>query len=556
MKLTSLTLLGLVALPVGIFAQSTDDYVPGQIVVKYRGESLSTLAKIAVRGTTQVRVPQISTEIISLPIGQDVAATLRTLKNDPNIVFAEPSFKRYLTNSNDPFLSQQYGLSQVKAFDAWNLTKGSSNAVVAVIDTGLRTTHEDILGKIAPGGYNFSERNENLADSNGHGTHCAGIVAATTNNALGVASAGYSARVLPLKIFPNATSANSAAAIIAAADRGARIISMSYGGPSRSQAEQDAVNYAWSKNCILFAAAGNEGSNDPAKIGFPAQHINVISVGATNASDQRASYSNFGPKVLLAGPGDRIASLGVQSDKQYVLMSGTSMATPFVASVAALIVGRNPQLSNQRIREILFSSADKVGDWVVNGRVNAFRAVQQMGTVQTLPIRSTLTEVSIPRIDNVIEGVNVQNLSAANMLSAVRANDSVLFNVGSVNRAAAGFIASVSGSLRLEAPTNLADLQTLGFTFTSRSMAGATAQVSFFNNKTGTWVRVATVAMGGNNLTTTVNITQAGFANYVATNGTVRFMVRNILPARTTPVSYTFAVNHAGLTGTFRSFAP
>lgn len=556
MKRTSLTLLGLVALPMGVYAQSTDDYVPGQIVVKYRGESLSTLAKIAVRGTTQARVPQINTEIVNLPAGQDLQATLRTLRSDSSVVYAEPSYKRYLNNSNDPLLSQQYGLAQVKAFDAWNLSKGSSNTVVAVIDTGLRTTHEDILGRIAPGGYNFSEKNDNVSDANGHGTHCAGIVAANTNNALGVASAGYSARVLPLKIFPNATSANSAAAIIAAADRGARIISMSYGGPSRSQAEQDAVNYAWSKNCVLFAAAGNDGSNDPAKMGFPAQHENVISVGATNASDQRASFSNFGPKVLLAGPGERIASLGIGSDKQYVFMSGTSMATPFVASVAALLIGKSPQLTNQRVREILFTSADKVGDWVVNGRVNAFRALQQTGTTQILPIRAALTEVSIPRIDNVVEGVNSQNLAAANILAAVRANDTAFFNVGSVNRNAAGFIASVSGSLRLEAPTNLADLQTLGFTFTSRSITGSTAHVSLFNNKTNAWVRVTTAAMTGDSSTINVNVAQADFANYVATNGAVRFMVRNILPARTTPVNYTFGVNHAGLTGTFRSFAP
>lgn len=559
MKRTRLTLVGLaLTLPVFVSAQTAQDIVPGRIIVKYRGEALSTLAKLSVRGETVSRVPEIAVETLRLPSTTSVSSAIQTLRNDPNVVYAEPVFRRqYFFDPNDTRRNDQYAIDQVRARQAWDIQRGTNNTIVAVIDSGFRVTHEEFVGRIAPGGFNFGNNNTDLTDNVGHGTHCAGLAVAGTNNARGIASISFGARLLPLKLGDLPTSDSSMRAITHAANNGARVVSMSYGGGFKSQAEQDAINFAWSRNVVLFAAAGN---SDSTQMNFPAASDNVISVGATDARDRKAGFSNFGPWVLIAAPGDSMLSTVTSGDQSYGLMGGTSMACPWAAGLAALMVGRNPAITNVRVRDILRTSSDPVQDtgreqnWARWGRINAFRAIQQVDTL--LPIQRTYVEAGIPRIDNVLEGVNVANATSAQAVSLMTNVDEQTFAVGSVNRGTIGNIASVTGVFRITRPTNLADLMTLSVNYRARSIEGSSSLIMLWNFRTSSWVQISSLGMSANPTATSIAISANDLQNFVNGEGTIRYMVRNVLPARVRTGGYILRVDQMDIAGQFRSTAP
>lgn len=312
--------------------------------------------------------------LVEVPKGQEKAMKEKYMKN-PNVEVAELDFTMYkMATPNDPLLSSQYHHGKVNTYGAWDVLAGS-NKTIAIIDTGIDADHPDLKGKLVPGKafglFNFSTN-----DDQGHGTHCAGIAAGTGNNGVGISGIDQTAKLMPVKVL-NFLGSGSTSDIINgvyfAADNGADVLSMSLGGGSFSQAFQDAINYAWGKNKIIVAAAGNDGVST---YSYPAAYSNVVSVAATDENDLKTSWSNYGTWVDVAAPGNNIYSS--TNDGKYGLMSGTSMATPLVSGLMALTWGKNPMASNAAVVDRVVSTADNtagVGSLFLHGRVNAFNAV-------------------------------------------------------------------------------------------------------------------------------------------------------------------------------------
>lgn len=298
-----------------------------------------------------------------------VAAARQALAGVPGITYVERDVEmRALATPNDTRYGEQYGPPMMGTPAAWDRGYGTASAVVAVIDSGIRRTHEDFTpaSRFLTGRDHVNGDNDPNDDC-GHGTHVIGTVAATTNNAKGVAGMAQ-ATILPLKALGavggllnvqcSGSTAGVAEAIIAAADQGAHIISMSIGGGASSTLE-NAVNYAWNKGVVLVAAAGNDGGSN--SIDYPGAYANTIAVAALTNTKARASYSDGGPQLDIAAPGSNVLSTYNSSNTSYSSLSGTSMATPHVAGALALAKSCAPGATNVQLRDALYATAEDLG---------------------------------------------------------------------------------------------------------------------------------------------------------------------------------------------------
>jgi subtilisin family serine protease len=278
---------------------------------------------------------------------------------------------------NDPGFVSQWHLAKIQSSQAWSVTTGSSSVVVAVIDTGVYGTHPDLASNLTPG-WNFVKSNSDTSDLLGHGTAVAGVIAATSNNGIGVAGVSWHSRIMPLAVVNEndlAAYSDIAGAIQYAADRGVRVINISIGGALPSTTLQSAVDYAWNKGALIFASAMNNGTSDPS---YPAACNHVMAVSATDNNDHLASFSSYGNWIAISAPGASI--LTTVNGGGYAYWFGTSFSSPIVAGVAALSLAVNPALTNAELVTILEKTADDIGPpgygssfgW---GRVNAFNAV-------------------------------------------------------------------------------------------------------------------------------------------------------------------------------------
>ncbi|HWS47798.1 MAG TPA: S8 family serine peptidase, partial [Acidimicrobiia bacterium] len=269
--------------------------------------------------------------------------------------------------TNDPLRPQQWALNAVDYESVWPATTGAG-VTVAVIDTGVRGDHEDLAGSVVPGTDlaadwpQYDPGRTGMVDPAGHGTHVAGIIAAHANNGLGIAGAAPGAKIMPVRVLDasgSGSSADVATGIIWAADHGARVINLSLGG-GESPGMQQAMQYALTKQVVTVAAGGNSygSGNQPT---YPAAYPEAIAVGAVDSSLRRAPYSNTGSYIDIAAPGDLIWSTYGTGRSQYALMSGTSMATPYVSAAAALVVAENPRITASALRQALLGSANGIG---------------------------------------------------------------------------------------------------------------------------------------------------------------------------------------------------
>lgn len=236
---------------------------------------------------------------------------------------------------NDPYFSLQYGLNLIHAPEGWKYEKGSSLVTIAVLDTGVDLSHPELVDKLTAG-YNFVSNNDIPQDDNGHGTGVAGICAAVTDNAAGIAGVSWGASIMPLKILDasgNGSFANAAKGIIWAANHGAQVINLSLGGYNSSSLLEDAINYALQKGVIVVAAVGNDGINS---ITYPARYPGVIAVGSVGQDGYRSVFSNYGPELDVVAPGSAIFSLSGLGNFGY--LSGTSAAAPFTSGLTALLL--------------------------------------------------------------------------------------------------------------------------------------------------------------------------------------------------------------------------
>jgi subtilisin family serine protease/plastocyanin len=300
---------------------------------------------------------------------------------------------------DDPLYSlSQWGVKRINADTAWDFTLGTHNVTVAVLDTGIDYTHDDIsqnMWKDGSGhyGYDFWNDDADPMDDNingyesgvwmpyvniFHGTHVAGVVGADINNAIGIAGTAQ-CKLMAVKVMNDSgegTDATVAQGMIWAVDHGAQIITMSLGVDSQTLALTNAVHYASAHGVVLVAAAGNEGLSS---ISYPAAYPEVIAVGASDKLDHRASFSNYGSNLEVMAPGVQIWS--AKPGDAYQELSGTSTATPFVAGVTALMLSINPALTAAQIRTVLNETADDLGttgwDMLTGwGMVDAHAAVQ------------------------------------------------------------------------------------------------------------------------------------------------------------------------------------
>jgi len=355
-----------------------------------------------------------------------------------DVLYAEPNFRIELSDPpssarsrdllerqpaseqpNDPMFAEQWALNNIgqdggtkradiDALKAWAKTTGSDEVVVAVLDSGVDYTHSDLRGNmwIRPenvpaytddelgtyndlNGFNGTDKIADPMDDNGHGTHCAGIIGAEGNNGEGIAGINWKVKIMPLKFLGRGGFGNTDDAIEAinyAIDRkkkgvNIRIISASWGSTSMSKALEDTIRAAGDAGILFVAAAGNDGSDNDKRPHYPSNYDlpNVISVAALDRNDQLASFSNFGVKTVhIAAPGKDILSTWLNDN--YREASGTSMATPYVAGVAALIIADQPNITMEKLRARLLNTTDKLdsltGKVASGGRVCAANATK------------------------------------------------------------------------------------------------------------------------------------------------------------------------------------
>jgi subtilisin family serine protease len=386
---------------------------------------------------------------IKLPEGVSVEEAAAKLKENSNVEYAEPNYiAKPLYIPNDPLYPQQWAHQKTQAEAGWNIERGKPNVVIAIVDTGVDYNHEDLAANIwrdaggNPGkdfvdidtaayiadgftlipGEDYTQIDNDPSDYFGHGTHCAGIVGAVADNNKGVAGVCHNCKIMPVRagfsIFISGYGEvglleedDTANAIIYAADNGAQVISMSFGGYG-SQVMKSAIDYAYSKGTTLVAAAGNSNSIVEQ---YPAAYENVIAVAATASDDSKAYYSSYGAWVDVAAPGgdkykdnmilSTVPKIGTLKDPSgYRALQGTSMACPYVAGLAGLIRAHHPTFTNAEVRQVLRLTADDVGgsEWNLqtgHGRVNNYQAL----LMDKAPSVARITSISFDRAKGLLQ---------------------------------------------------------------------------------------------------------------------------------------------------------
>ena len=387
------------AVPSGAVAQSYD---PDTVIVKFEpgtpGKTQNAALDVPGVGETIGRIDGVGANVVA--VRSDPATVSRRLSRNPNIAYAEPNYVMSIgATPNDLLYPDEYGLhntgqtgglpdADIDAPEGWDAAglsafPNTGGARVGIIDTGIDPAHPDLAGKTVACASSASSgtliTNGVCTDDNGHGTHVAGTISANTNNEIGVAGVGFNAPLVICKALATAAGVGLTSDIAnclnwTATQPGVKVISMSLGGGDNATLKS-AVQNANARGVLLVAAAGNDGDST---LNYPAAYPEVMSVAATTDSDQRASFSNANGDVEIAAPGENVLSSFVGGT--YLQLSGTSMATPHVSGVAAVVFGRMPTATAAQVRNTLTSTADDLGtdgrDPVFGfGRVNLCTAV-------------------------------------------------------------------------------------------------------------------------------------------------------------------------------------
>ncbi|TCS83685.1 S8 family peptidase [Tepidibacillus fermentans] len=347
-------------------------YIQNEVLIKFKKiPNQKELQLFLNQYQLQLKKKQDHTMIVYCPT-RSTKKLITILEKDSRIEYVEPHFI-YLTNELDKkpsqnrqsfipndrlYLDYQWNLPNIDTEQGWNFTKGNKDIIVAVVDTGVDLNHPEFQGKLVKG-YNVINPNRLPMDDDGHGTHVAGIISANTNNGQGIAGITWYNKIMPIKVLDQSgagTLFDVAQGIIWATDHGADVINLSLGNYAESKYLHDAIRYAFSKNVVLIAATGNDNTD---QLGYPAAYPEVIGVSAVDPNQQRAEFSNYGDDVDVVAPGVNIAS--TYPNNRYAALSGTSMASPHVAALAALIKSDNPMLTNREIISIITKTATDLG---------------------------------------------------------------------------------------------------------------------------------------------------------------------------------------------------
>ncbi|NQW17821.1 MAG: S8 family serine peptidase [Chloroflexi bacterium] len=415
-------------------------FVSGELLITFQppkaGPQIHTAGLAAEVFTSEVtfdtRLGTGDTWVAQVAVGTELAAA-STIAKDPRVKYAEPNYIYWASDlPDDPRFSELWGLNNtgqtggtvdadIDAPEAWDITTGTSSVVVAVIDTGVNYLHEDLdanmwvnPGEIAGNGidddlnghiddiHGIDTRNgdSDPMDDNGHGSHVAGTVGAVGNNALGVSGVAQNVSIMALKFLSSSGGGSTDDAITAfqyvidmKQNHGVniKVTQNSWGGGGFSQGLSDVVNQAGALGILTIAAAGNSGTDNDVSPHYPSSFDSpyMIAVAASDHNDQRASFSQYGSQsVDIAAPGTNILSTVLGNN--YGIKQGTSMATPQVSGIAALIASQHPTSSPAQIRRVLLNSIDALPAWeslvATGGRANAHSAVINDGSTSTLII--------------------------------------------------------------------------------------------------------------------------------------------------------------------------
>lgn len=364
--------------------------------------------------------------VVRLPAGVDVQEKMRALAASSEVEYVHPNHVLRIDGAlgaqssnapNDSLFSQQWALHLLRAKQAWEITAGAPDVLVAVIDTGVQHDHPDLVGALwinrgedadldgragagdyngidddnngfiddvagwdftdapnFPDGGDYRQRDNDPADENGHGTAVAGIIAATADNTIGIAGLAYDCRVMNLRAGTSQgllEEDDVASAVLYAVAMGAQVINMSFGDVVVSPLLRDVIAFAHSRNVVLVASAGNSASNEPH---YPSGFSETIAVGASDRFDRLAVFSNYGTTIDVVAPGVDIWTTSLNS--RYQLFSGTSASAPHVAALAGLMISREPAISNETVRSRLQASAKDVASFYGAGRIDAYAALQ------------------------------------------------------------------------------------------------------------------------------------------------------------------------------------
>jgi subtilisin family serine protease len=482
------------------FSQQTEvtqpEIVPGMVVVKLKStavaRSLSKVSTITGLSSLDARlqrlgalsvqkmfrhkpipahsaIPDISCFLkIRIPEQLNPVMVAQELENDSHVEYAEPIYvRRLLATPNDPMYSQQWHLPQIKAPQAWDVQKGDSTVIIAILDTGVDYDHVDLTANVwtnaaeangSPGvdddgngfvddihGWDFGDEDADPNDqpsgtpSRGHGTGCAGLACAVTSNGIGVAGVSWNCRFMAIKISQDnsgdISSEGPYQGIIYAVDNGADIISNSWGGDEYSKWEQEVIDYAYSKGAVIVCAACNANSET---VFYPASYRHTISIAAVGPNDVKTYYSNYGPWIDLCAPSADGVSwlLTTYPDNQYQNFGGTSGATPVASGVFGLVKSLHPDWSNEQIVRQVLLTADNI--YGINpqyqyklghGRVNAYRALRDSTLIEPdarlAILNCTSDDSTYGNNDGILDPgetirlhINIQNCSIGNATAA------------------------------------------------------------------------------------------------------------------------------------------
>lgn len=399
--------------------RSSKNYADGELLVKFKkGADKAAVEQFNEQIGSNVveRFADLGWQRVKLPENLSIEKALKQYEGSTEVEAVQPNYYyRLLAAPNDPQFSSMYGLQKISAPAAWDLSTGSANTVVAVIDTGTKLNHEDLAGNLWTNageingngvdddgngfiddyyGYDFFYNDADPSDENGHGTHVAGTIGALGNNALGVTGINWNVRLMTIKIYDNDGFGTTAAMLINAynyvrmmKNRGVniRVTNNSYGGCDEAcgydQATKDALDALGNAGILQVFAAGNNNQNIETTPFYPARYTtpSILSVAASNNVDARWSGSNYGAtSVDIAAPGAGI--LSTYSSPLYASLTGSSMAAPHAAGAAALLSSYNPNLSAASLKATLMNTVDVLSEWngvvKTGGRLNAARALQ------------------------------------------------------------------------------------------------------------------------------------------------------------------------------------
>lgn len=380
----------LVVLPLGASGKASPLPEAMELVVLFEdGVSAPAIASLHDRagGTSTGRIDELNLERVSVSVAR-IAAYLAS----PLVAAVSPNSDLHVMGARpkDPLVKLQWALGRVKAFDAWRIERGlHSEVTVAVIDTGIDPSHEDLEDRLAPG-FDFINQDEQPSDDDGHGTHVAGIIGANSSNRIGIAGLSWGAKVMPIKTCTASGVCplfETYAGTVDAVRRGASILNLSLGGEGTCDTiAQTVFDWVRERGALAVVAAGNSGSDGNPSI-TPANCDKTLGVGAVDRRGRHAPFSSYGKFVDVSAPGMEVWSTYPAFKSfgsgyiGYAPLSGTSMAAPVVAGIAALVKARHPDWTPDQIEQRLIKTARDAGkkgrdDKFGKGIVDAFKALK------------------------------------------------------------------------------------------------------------------------------------------------------------------------------------